>query len=167
MGTSEDSPQCGGGDDIGSGVSTEAEKSLQNCDEPRPVVFFLKAVVVSVIEGRSALHDQRRAVATAFRSSTLVIFLERDQQKIDDRTAKYLCPEPVTVSSATLRSSTWDPSWLAGKQGGVLVLRRSHDGSPICHLRAFMHNMCGGNSTPAAWEVASCTQTAHGSPATG
>ena len=40
MGTSEDSPQCGGGDDIGSGVSTEAEKSLQICDERRPVVFF-------------------------------------------------------------------------------------------------------------------------------
>ena len=45
---------------------------------------FLKAAIVSVFERRSALHDQRRAVATAFRLSTLVIFLERDQQKIDD-----------------------------------------------------------------------------------
>ena len=53
------------------------------------------------------------------------------------------------------------------KRGGVLVVRHNHDGSPICHLRAFIHNRCGGNSTLAAWEVASCAQTAHGSPATG
>ena len=44
MGTFVDSPQCGGGrDDIGSGVSTEDEKSLQICDEPRPGAVFLKA----------------------------------------------------------------------------------------------------------------------------
>ena len=78
-----------------------------------------------------------------------------------------MCPEQVTASSATMRSSTWNPSWLAEKQGGVHVHRRSHDAIPICHLRAFMHNMCGGNSVLAAWEVASCAQTAGGSPVTG
>ena len=35
--------------------------------------------------------------------------------------AKYLCLKLVTASSATMRSSTWDPSRLAGKQGGVHV----------------------------------------------
>ena len=75
MGTSEDSPQCGGGDDIGSGVSTEDDVSLQFGDEPRPGAVFLKAVIVYVFERRSAPHDQRRAVASACRSSTLVIFL--------------------------------------------------------------------------------------------
>ena len=75
MGTFVDSPQCGGGrDDIGSGVSTEDDVSLQICDEPRPGTFF-KAVIVSVFERRSAPHDQRRAVACAFRSLTLVISL--------------------------------------------------------------------------------------------
>ena len=53
------------------------------------------------------------------------------------------------------------------KKGGVLVLRRSHDGTLICHLRALMHNMCGGSSTLVAWEVASCAKTAGGSPVTG
>ena len=114
MGTFVDSRQCGGGgDDIGSGVSTEDDVSLQICDEPRPVAVFLKAVIVSVFGRRSALHDQRRAVATACRSSTLVIFLQRDQQKLTTATAKYLCPEPVTASSATVRSSTWNLSRLA------------------------------------------------------
>ena len=55
---------------------------------------------------------------------------------------------------------------LRKKNGGVLVLLRGHDGMPICHLRALIHNMCGGNSTLAAWEVASRAQTA-GSPVTG
>ena len=76
VGTFVDSPQCGGGrDDIGSGVSTEDDVSLQFGDEPRPGAVFLKAVIVYVFERRSAPHDQRRAVASAFRSSTLVIFL--------------------------------------------------------------------------------------------
>ena len=35
-----------------------------------------------------------------------------------------------------------DPSWFARKQGGVLVLRRGHDGIPICHLRAFIQHKC-------------------------
>ena len=64
----------------------EDDVSLQICVEPRPRAVFLKAVVVSVFERTSVPHDQRRAVASAFRSSTLVIFLlERDQQKLDDR----------------------------------------------------------------------------------
>ena len=75
MGTFVDSPQCGGGrDDIGSGVSTEDDVSLQLGDEPTPGAVFLKAVIVSVFERRSAPADQRRAVACAFRSLTLVIF---------------------------------------------------------------------------------------------
>ena len=85
----------------------------QRKNEPRPVAVFLKAVILSVFEKRSALHDQRRAVTTACRSSTLVIFLQRDQQKLTTATAKYLCPEPVTASSATVRSSTWNLSRLA------------------------------------------------------
>ena len=49
MGTFVDSAQCGGGcDDIGSGVSTEDEKSMHICDEPRPKAVFLKAVIISV-----------------------------------------------------------------------------------------------------------------------
>ena len=40
-----------------------------------------------------------------------------------------------------------DPSWFARKQGGVLVLRRGHDGIPICHLRAFIQHMCCQSST--------------------
>ena len=40
---------------------------------PDPELFFLKAVIVSVFERRSAPHDQRRAVASAFRSLTLMM----------------------------------------------------------------------------------------------
>ena len=36
---------------------------------------------------------------------------------------------------------------LRKKNGGVLL--RGHDGMPICHLRALIHNMCGGNSNTA------------------
>ena len=75
MGTFVDSPQCGGGrDHLKSGSSTEDDLSLQLGDEPRPGAVFLKAVIVSVFERRSAPHDQRRAVACACRSSTLVIY---------------------------------------------------------------------------------------------
>ena len=35
-----DSPQCGGRDDIGSGVSTEDDLSLQLGDEPKPRAVF-------------------------------------------------------------------------------------------------------------------------------
>ena len=67
-------PQCGGGrDDISSGVLTEDDLSLQLGDEPKPGAVFFKAVIVSVFERRSAPHDQRRAVAPAFRSLTLVM----------------------------------------------------------------------------------------------
>ena len=73
MGTFVDSPQCGGGgDDIGSGVSTDDDTSLQICDEPRPGAVFRGLLFLSVSESRSAPHDQRR-VASAHRSSTLVI----------------------------------------------------------------------------------------------
>ena len=53
-------------------------KTISPCSlvtNPDPELFFLKAVIVSVFERRSAPHEQRRAVASAFRSSTLVIFL--------------------------------------------------------------------------------------------
>ena len=77
MGTFVASPQCGSGrDHLKSGSSTEDDLSLQLGDEPKPgAVFFSNAVIVSVFERRSAPHDQRRAVASAFRSSTLVISL--------------------------------------------------------------------------------------------
>ena len=73
MGTLVDSHQCGGGGDIGSGASTEDDIALQICDEPKPVAVFLKAVIVTFFERRSAPHDQRRAVASAFRSMTLMM----------------------------------------------------------------------------------------------
>ena len=53
-------------------------KTISSCSlvtNPNPELFFLKAVIVSVFKRRSAPHDPRRAVASAFRSSTLVIFL--------------------------------------------------------------------------------------------
>ena len=40
MGTFVDYHQCGGGGDIGSGVSTEDDSVLQICDEPRPRAVF-------------------------------------------------------------------------------------------------------------------------------
>ena len=114
--------------------------------------LFLKSVIVSVFERRSAPADQRRAVASAFRSLTLrSLLLGRIQQKFDDRAAKYLCLEQVTAFSATVRSSTWAPSCLARMQGGVHVLRRSHDA--ICHFADVIHMMCCQNSKLAAWEV--------------
>ena len=55
-------------DHLKSGSSTEDDLFLQLGDEPRPRAVFLKAVIVYVFERRSAPHDQRRAVASAFRS---------------------------------------------------------------------------------------------------
>ena len=74
-----------------------------------------------------------------------------------------LCHEQVTASSATMRSLT---SSCARRMVAFSFSAAGHDGMPICHLRALIHNMCGGNSTLAAWEVASRAQTA-GSPVTG
>ena len=73
MGTFVDSHQRDGGDDIGSGVSTEDDISMQICDEPKPVAVFLKAVIVSVFERRSAPHDESRVAPSAFRSLTLMM----------------------------------------------------------------------------------------------
>ena len=66
-----------------------------------------------------------------------------------------------------MRSSTWDLSCLARKQDGVLVLRRSHDAIPICHVADFIHTMCYQNSKLAAWEVASCAKLDGGNPVAG
>ena len=40
------------------------------------------------------------------------------------------------------------------KTGGVPVLRRSRDATPICHLASVIYTICGDNSKLAAWEVA-------------
>ena len=78
---------------------------------------------------------------------------------------------PVTrAGDCILRHRAIPHVVLGYKKGGVLVLRCSHDGIRIRHLRAFIHNVCGGNSTLAtlaAWEVASCARTAGGNPVTG
>ena len=58
-----------------------------------------------------------------------------------------------------MRSSTWDLSCLARKQGGVHVPRRSHDAIPICHFADFIHTTC-------CWEVASCAKTVGANPVT-
>ena len=57
-----------------SGSSTEDDLSLQIVTNPHPELFF-KAVIVSVLERRSAPHDQRRVAASAYGSLTLVISL--------------------------------------------------------------------------------------------
>ena len=51
-------------------------RTMSSCSlvtNPNPELFFFKAVIVSVFGRRSAPHDQRRAVASAYRSLTLVI----------------------------------------------------------------------------------------------
>ena len=74
MGTFVHSPQCGGGgDDIGSGVSTEDNVSLQICDEPRPRAVSRERLFLSVFERRSRTIRPASPCVSIFRSLTLIM----------------------------------------------------------------------------------------------
>ena len=86
------------------------------------LLFFLRVASFLSWKRTAAPSEQRRAAASAFRSSTLMILLlERDQQKFDDRSVTHL---RVQVT-APCGLSQFIP---VKKKGGVP--RRNHDGIP-------------------------------------
>ena len=87
LGTFVDSPQCGGGRD-------DTIYFCRCATNPDP--FFLKAVIISVFERRSAPHDQRRVVASAFR------FIDADDVHHVDAICRSLITAP-SCSCATSR----------------------------------------------------------------
>ena len=96
---------CGGNrDDIGSGVSTDDNLSLQICHEPRPGAVLLRGATLRSLRG-----DQyhRSSVVLRFKDADDYPFFGRNLGKFHHRAVVHLCHEPVTASSAAMRSRAW------------------------------------------------------------
>ena len=155
---------CGGNrDDIGSGVSTDDNLSLQICDEPRPgAVFFLRRGAIL----RSLRGDQyhRSSVVLRFKDADDYPFFGRNLGKFHHRAVVHLCHEPVTASSAAMRSL------MSSCGRGKVAFPFAAAATTACPsaTSALSSTTCVvGTQTLAAWEVASCARTAGGSPVTG